>query len=143
MNKDLELKNEVYDLLKFVITLNVFFLSIIETLFKYNDTPVKHISEIKLQWAASVAILICCFLMFKLLTKDFSSLFFKISKILLLLENFLFVPPLIILATDLNTITTYTSYYILTISLWGLVMIPIFILFVTVIWWLFCLFKGK
>jgi len=143
MNKNTELKNEVGELLQFIITLNIFFISIIEILFRYVDSSMKQMTELELKWMASVAILIVCFLLFKIFKKSLSDFILKFSKTLILLDVFLFIIPLIILATQLNSITNYLSYYFLRFSLYGLVVLPIILLFVLIIGQLIFLLRKK
>jgi hypothetical protein len=128
MEKRKELIKEVDNLFQFTTTLSVFFITIIDILFRYANSTSEEMGKVELKWIFIVAILLICFLVFKIFKKYFSDRVLKITKFLLFAEIFFFIPPIIIIGQYLNTITSYFGYYSLIISLWSLIILPVLIL---------------
>jgi len=123
-----DFKKEVNDLLQFTTMLSIFFISIIDILFKYANSTPQEVGSTQLKWIGAVMLLIICFLAFKMFNNHFSERVLKVSKILLFIEISLFIPVIFILSIYLNTITSYFALYSLKTSLIGMMVIPVFLL---------------
>lgn len=123
-----ELIKESDSLIKFVTTLSIFFITVIDTLFKYANVDSQVTNENKMRWLIPAGILMLCILLFTILKNKIPLLLLKIIKALLLLEIFFYAVPVLIIGTNLNHITSYINYYSLMVFIWGLMILPIIII---------------
>lgn len=113
--KDLENK------LQFVITLTLFFPVLMSALFEINTA-----NEIILKWGRVVIFLILNYLYLNLLKPELTSKIIKWIDLLLDLNIFLFIP--LILSFSVQTKSTLFTQITLLTGLWGVMLVPIFIL---------------
>ncbi len=128
MDSKKEKLTEIEGLFQFVVMLQIFFISIIDLLFRLTGNTVEQIVRPELQYGVMIAVFISAYLLIKIWGKHFSEWVLRLSKSLLLLEILSFVPIIILIGNLFNKqIGSEFFMMIFKLSMWILVFLPILI----------------
>jgi hypothetical protein len=120
-----ELIADSESLFHLTISVSIFFLLVIELLYKSVDTPAVQIGAIQLSWANLPVFLLFSYIFFRICRE-------KVGLWLLKGIRFLLIAHLAFIATAASVVTIYKNtidsipkFYTLFISLWGSILIPL------------------
>jgi len=128
-----DLVQDVDGMFQFVIMISIFFLTFIDNLFKLgSETPVQS-GLVQMQWTNALIFLVIAYVLFRFFRFNLKDNFIKVTNFLLFTEVFSIVTTMTVVLKYGNNITSYIGYYILKISIWSAILVPIMILVLIII----------
>ncbi len=119
-----ELISEIKDKLKFATTIAIFFAGAMHYFFSIYD-PTRS-NQVALQYSFAVVAYLLSYIFFELVKNDADPVFLSYSNHLLLLGFVIFLMPLGYIVTLKNELTAFETLFF-KISIWGVLLFPIFI----------------
>jgi hypothetical protein len=124
---------EIEGLFQFVVMLQIFFISIMDLLFKMTTDTSNQVIKVQLEYGALIAVFLSSYVLFKIFGKRFSQKILNISKWLLISIIISLIPLVFIIGIIVYKTVIHSIFIniIFMLSMWALILIPIsvFLLF--------------
>ena len=122
-----EILKEIDGLFQFVVMLQIFFISIIDLLFKITTDTSEQIVKVELEYSALIAVFLAAYVLFKIFGKRFPEIVLKISRWLLISIIIALIPVVYLIGTVARETTIHSAIagIVFIISMGALIVIPI------------------